>query len=135
MYNAKTNKFWGTWKTKVCDSNYVLPNIEGAINEKQASELFKFNFEKITNSVDKKFNDEMSQNLKKSMSSSSLAYKVLNLNVPDRISFNAFLIDIATSKLHSGKAAGIDNLQKEHLINAHPVLYVTLSKLFYIYFL
>ena len=65
LYSVKPKKCWGTWKTKVCDSNYVLPNIDGATNEKSASDLFKRYFEKITNSVDEKFNDKMFQKLKK----------------------------------------------------------------------
>src|ERR1700759_4361241 len=61
LYNGRTAKFWGTWKNKVCDSNYVLPNIEGSNNEKSALELFKMYFDRITNSVDEKFNTKMSQ--------------------------------------------------------------------------
>jgi hypothetical protein len=44
--------------------------------------------------------------------------------------FNALLIDIAISKIDYGKAVGVDGLQKEHLVKAHPILYVTLSRLF-----
>ena len=113
LYNAKTNKFWGTWKNKVCDSNYVLPNIDGATNEETASELFKSYFDKIANSMDDKYNIDMSQKLKKLMSSRSLAYKSGNVKDLDCNAFNALLIDIGISKLHSGKAAGIDNLQNE----------------------
>ena len=47
LYNAKPNKFWGIWKTKVCDSNYVLPNIDGATNEKAASDSLNFILRKL----------------------------------------------------------------------------------------
>jgi hypothetical protein len=40
------------------------------------------------------------------------------------------LVSRAISKLHLGKASGFDTLQTEHLINAHPILHVVLSKLF-----
>ena len=68
------------------------------------------------------------------ISCTSLANKLRNVKELNCASFNAVLIDIAISKLHNGKAAGINNLQKEHLVNAHPILYVALSKLFYLIF-
>ena len=95
----KPKKFWGTWKTKVCDSNYVLSNIDGATNVKSASDLFKRYFEKITKSVDEKFNDKMFQKLKKIIPSSTLTNELRNIEGLDRASFNAVLIDIAISKL------------------------------------
>jgi len=52
----------------------------------------------------------------------------------DRGLFNITLIDIAVSKLKSGKAPGAVKLQKEHLLFAHPILYDVLSKLFYLIF-
>ena len=55
-----------------------------------------------------------------------------NSMILDRQLFTPTLIDIAVTKLHSGKAPGVDLLQKEHLLNAHPILYDALANLFYL---
>ena len=47
---------------------------------------------------------------------------------------NAVLLEMSISKLNNSKAVGIDGLQKEHLTNAHPILYSTRAKLFYLMF-
>ena len=39
-------------------------------------------------------------------------------------------MDFAVSQLHTGKAAGLDLLQAEHLTNSHPSLYKILSLLY-----
>ena len=52
----------------------------------------------------------------------------------DQELFNPTLIDMAVTKLNAGKAAGVDMLQMEHIVNAHPILYDIIAKLFYLIF-
>ena len=48
----------------------------------------------------------------------------------NRISIDSELIGFCIDKLHVGKSPGLDKLQAEHLLYAHPVLYVILARLF-----
>jgi len=46
--------------------------------------------------------------------------------------FNAEIIGLSIAKIKHGKAPGFDRLQVEHLVNAHPIVYSILSKMFYL---
>ena len=50
----------------------------------------------------------------------------------DMYKFDVELIECVSSKMKRGKAAGLDELTIEHVICSHPVLFVILSKLFYL---
>ena len=111
----------------------MLPNIEGAKSEQMAVESFKTYFRDLGNAVDHSFDTEMSNKFRnlyfqhKNARSNDMHMLTSNL-------FNITLIEMAVCKLHNGKSPGLDQLQKEHLTYAHPVLYEILAKLFYIIF-
>ena len=48
----------------------------------------------------------------------------------DEYKFDIELVEIVISQMKRSKAAGLDELTSEHLINAHPVLVAILSKFF-----
>jgi len=130
LYNGDSSNFWGTWKKKVCENSRTLPNIVGTVSEATACDMFKAHFNNICNSVDSKFDANMSLKVQELITQNSQA-RSSEVGVKfDHNIFNAALIDIAISKIEFGKSVGIDGLQKEHLVNAHPILYVILSKLF-----
>lgn len=131
LYNEEGAKFWKIWKNKAANNPFSLPKIEGASSESSACNMFKSYFAQL-NTSDSDFDSKMHRNyqlLRKQRSVFNIVHEVKELN---RDLYNALLIDISVSKLKNNKAAGIDGLQKEHLIFAHPIVYITLSKLFYI---
>ena len=48
----------------------------------------------------------------------------------DEYKFDIELVETVFSEMKRGKAAGLDELTIEHLVNSHPVLVVILTKLF-----
>ena len=86
----------------------------------------------ICNTVDMAFEKRMQlkfNNLFRLCTLNKSAQQYLDCSI-----FNATLTDTAMSKLNNSKAIGMDKLQKQHLIYAHPILYSTLSNLFYFMF-
>lgn len=128
LYSGKLTKFWKTWKTKVCENKQIIPNIEGTYSELEAVKSLKVYFEKLCNSIDEKFDENISKRLQEKLT----LLKSVTYHGPNRLQFNPTLIELCVSKLHSGKSPGFDMLQKEHLKNAHPILYDIIAKLFYI---
>lgn len=133
LYNHNSVKFWSTWKNKICNKPSTV-KIKGCTTEEGALLLFKDYFENISNSTDEKYEQKMSKILDEEFTKRKLisTYKKGSDDV-DRSVFSVTLVDIAVSKIKPGKAAGLDNLQKEHLDRAHPILYEILSKLFYLF--
>ena len=130
LYNGDSKKFWEIWKKKVCERSRTLPNIAGAVSESTACDMFKTHFSNVCNSVDPSFDANMSLKVQELILQKSNACSHNVGMKRDLKLFNATVIDIAISKIDYGKSIGIDGLQKEHLVNAHPILYVALSKLF-----
>lgn len=131
LYNGKGNQFWKTWKGKVCGSEKAKVNIEGASADISASEIFKLHFEKACSTVDIDYEKCMQQKFNELLNIRRRNNTLYYNNYLDRSVFNAMLIDMAVSKLNNSTAVGVDHLQKQHLIYAHPMLYSILAKLFY----
>lgn len=132
LYNKDGVNFWNTWKNKVNENPQSTPAIQGAESEESACKIFKNHFEKLGNSIDSDFENIMLRKYNNYALKNNISQIVHNdVNVSLDM-FTCTLIDISISKLNNSKSVGIDNLQKEHLIKAHPVLYAVLAKLFYL---
>ena len=130
LCNKNSTQFWNTWNSKVCNKEKSLPRIEGASCEASAAGIFKNYFETVSNSVDQNFELNMSRKINNLLRSRNSKIDEMHTMHIVSNSFNIMLIDMAVSKLHNGKAAGLDNLQLLHIIKAHPILYDVLAKLF-----
>lgn len=129
LLQKESRSFWSTWKRKVCKTNEKLPCIDGCFDETINNEKFRKFFEK-TCTVNTNAHDTNMRNLFLSKMS-RLSNDVIDNSVQMDM-FNVNIISQCVSKLKAGKAPGFDGLQVEHLVNAHPILYYILSKLFYI---
>jgi hypothetical protein len=69
---------------------------------------------------------QISENLRIRLTNPFLKNKNLNEN----LQINAEIVGIAITKLKTGKSPGFDQIVTDHLVNAHPILIVVLSKLF-----
>ena len=122
--------FWKTWKSKVCRSKQSIPCVDGSNDESIVTEKFREYFQNIctVNSAEHdahitdKFNSRLSDFSKSKSDQMHWAESDYTISVE--------LVDFAMNELHAGKAAGLDQLQTEHLINSHPILYKILSLLF-----
>jgi hypothetical protein len=122
--------FWKTWKSKVCRSKQSIPCVDGSNDESIVTEKFRNYFQNIftVNSAEHdahitdKFNSRLSDFSKSKSDQMHWAESDYTISVE--------LVDFAMNELHAGKAAGLDQLQTEHLINSHPILYKILSLLF-----
>jgi hypothetical protein len=127
--NKNSNSFWNTWKHKVCATSDVLPCIDGSYDDSVNCEKFKNYFASIcipnSNAYDQKMKQAFALKLE------SYLKEQYNCDINSDC-FNAEIIKLSIEKLHIGKAAGLDNLQTEHLTNAHPILHMVLAKLFYL---
>lgn len=132
LYQGNGAKFWQTWKSKALNNQQVTPKIKGAKSEASACQIFKSYFDKLYNNNDNDFDNSMYNNYHALLKQRSKHAASINSTELNRELYNTVLIDIAVNKLNNSKAVGIDGLQKEHLVHAHPLLYTTLSKLFYI---
>lgn len=131
--NCKSgSKFWNTWKSKAVNKPPILPKIVGANSESSACNVFKEYFKELYGSVDNDFDSKMHNKFKTLLQQRSTFNKSLGVKELDRDLYNATLIDIAVNKLNNNTASGIDGLQKDHLKFAHPVVYSTLAKLFFV---
>lgn len=132
LCNKNKTNFWKIWKGKVCNNGKVIPKIEGSHSVELASDKFKLYFEDLNNNVDNEFESAMESKFNSLLNSREVKDSPLSNCTIDPYSYSVLLIDVAVSKLHSGKAPGIDNLIKEHLVYSHPMLYEILARLFFI---
>ena len=128
LINKKSNVFWKTWKSKVCESKTTLPCIDGSFDETVINRKF-VDFFKNTCTVNSTHHDSAMRQalIEKLCDYSKTGQGDYN---GESSSINAEVISSCINKLHVGKACGLDKLQCEHLLYAHPILYVILSKLF-----
>jgi len=57
-------------------------------------------------------------------------YPIPTTNIINLIHFDAELVETIIKEMKLGKAAGLDGLSVEHLINGHPILPGILARLF-----
>jgi hypothetical protein len=122
--------FWKTWKNKVCKSKQSIPCVDGSNDESIVTEKFRNYFQNIctVNSAEHDANVTSIFNSRLSDYSKDKGDRLYTAESDYTISVE--LVDFAMNELHVGKAAGLDQLQTEHLINSHPILYKILSLLF-----
>ena len=106
----------------------MLPCIDGSYDDSINCEKFKNYFAAICTPNSKEYDQKMKGAFELKLDS---YLKDLRFSYIRSDHFNAEIVRLSIEKLHSGKAAGLDNLKAEHLTNAHPVLNTILAKLFY----
>ena len=127
LMSKNSTSFWNTWKHKVCSTKDILPCIDGCYDDFKNCEAFKNYFASVCTVNSQDFDSRMRIEFRDRLATYSESTPI---NIINCDSFNSTLIRLSIAKLHAGKAAGIDNLQAEHLINAHPILHEILAKLF-----
>jgi len=120
------NNFWKTWKIKFgkCKSNISLKTFDNCKEDNDVTNKFADYFEQACSPNSRMKNSEKLQ----------LFLTRLSDYAGDQVSsqppVDVEMLDSIISKLHLGKASGIDKLSAEHLRYSHPIVTSILVKLF-----
>jgi len=117
------NKFWKKWKQHFSKKSTAPLHINGHTQAESIAEKFKQSFSDscFDSYCDKSSFDELCMHLHS---------ETEMLDASTNNVFSVSDIEKALSSLKGGKAAGVDNIVKEHLTHSHPALIVHLKLLF-----
>ena len=116
--------FWKCWRSKFEKKNKSSQVIDGLADDTQIAEAFAEHFRKTCTSVNEGQSDRLRSMLRERR------HDYVGSPFLDEYMFDVELVDNILSQMKIGKAAGLDELTIEHLVNSHPVLVVILSKFF-----
>jgi len=117
-------KFWKCWNSKFEKGNKCCKYIDGMADDVQIAEAFAEHFRKTSTSL----NEVQNSHLKFQYADRRKDY--VGDPLTDTYIFDAELVEAVCCKMKLGKAAGLDELTVEHIINSHPVLISILARLF-----
>ena len=109
--------FWHTWNAKFGKNSSSCPALAGYASEADASTQFA--------DICKPNNESRNEDLKQEFIS-----RIQNYSVHSQTNITVELIDRCIRRMKTGKAAGSDRTEAEHLLNAHPILVSLLNVLF-----
>ncbi len=117
-------EFWKCWNSKFSSKSPKCLQVDGLINSKEIADNFARHFAKSCSVLTKDVSDELFEQYE-SQRSNYVGTPLLEEN-----SFDAELVENVISEMKRGKAAGLDGITVEHLINCHPILPGILARLF-----
>jgi hypothetical protein len=120
LLQKNNGSFWKTWNAKFGNKPKQSKIIEGLSDDNMIANAFAENFA-ANSSVNRTVNDEF-----------AFKQRLLHYSGDTTNNFEVTveLVDSIISKLKHGKSAGFDNLTVEHLQFCHPIVVVTISKMF-----
>jgi exonuclease III len=116
--------FWKCWKSKFETVNKSNKIINGLSDESEIAEAFAEYFCKICTTS----NEQQNSHLRSVYRNKRQSY--IGGCFLDSYKFDIELIETVSSQMKRGKAAGLDELTTEHIVNSHPVLMSILTRLF-----
>jgi len=119
------DRFWKCWKSKFKKQNTSSkPMIDGLADEVKIAEAFAEHFRETCTS----FNDN--SNLRLMSAYNIRREKYVGDPFVDMYKFDVQLVERVVFTMKRGKAAGLDELTGEHIVNSHPILISILTRLF-----
>lgn len=122
LLSKDTTAFWKTWECKFKSRRKSPPTVDGCRQHGDIANIFANNFQNAC----RPNNAECHEKLKDQFLTEYMDYDPGSTFSPVTVE----LIDLCMRKMKRGKAAGLDGIETEHLIHAHPRLCVLLSLLF-----
>jgi len=115
--------FWNCWNSKFASHSKCV-EVDGCVDGNVIVEKFADHFSKCyvahnTDRANRLFDDYV-----------KLRENYIGLPFNCNGTFDAELVGNIISSIGHGKAAGLDNLTAEHLLNSHPIISTLLAKLF-----
>lgn len=124
LISKNTNEFWKTWKNKVNNKQSTKIHLQDNLTSKIAAQKFAEYFEGVCSPNSNDFNIAKNKEFKdKLMKYTGTAYN-------EKYNITAQVIEIALSKMKTGKSPGFDNITTEHIRYSHPIIASLLAKLF-----
>jgi hypothetical protein len=115
--------FWKSWKSKF-DSVNKCVEVEGHVDARNIADNFGSHFSKLYVANNKLRADELhTEYVQRRAQYNGFPIIIDTL-------FDADLVSHVVDDLHRGKAADLDGLSAEHLLNSHPIISCILAKLF-----
>ena len=120
------DRFWRKWNNKFSKRHASPTNVNGLTNDKDIANEFR------KSSSDVYFNSYVdTEGTSKCMDTiQNLLLSDLDNSIVDANIFSVTDIENAIKSLKGGKAAGLDSLTKDHIVNSHPAVIVHLKLLF-----
>ena len=125
LLNKDSTQFWKTWNNKVVNKKDAKIEIVGGGSDEEIAHKFAEHFKKCCTPNSHNFNTKKKEKFYSLMKDYSG-----DLKSTKQLIISAELICISVDKLNSGRAAGLDGIVTEHIVNCHPIIYSLLSKLF-----
>ena len=122
LISKSGTSFWKCWKSKFEKNNKSSQIIDGLADDTHIAEAFAQHFRKTCTSI----NDVQSNRLRSMFFDRRHDY--IGSPFLDEYLFDVELVENVFSQTKRRKAAGLDELTIEHLVNSHPVLVAILSK-------
>ena len=116
--------FWKCWNSKFERHNRTNNLFNGLTSDVEVAESFAEYFQRTCSN----FNVE--QNTRLCSIYNDRRYNYTGDPLLDEYHIDAELVETVCCEMKRGKAAGLDDLTIEHIINSHPVLITILAKLF-----
>jgi hypothetical protein len=127
LMSKSSTSFWKTWKNKVSGNVKSKKGaIDGFSDDETVTNLFKDYFQQACNHNSSDFNVNSRLDYERRLPGYESQWYT-----PDISIFNAEIVALAVANVHNGKAAGRDGLVVEHITHCHPIIYLTLARLFY----
>ena len=116
--------FWKCWRAKFGKNSNNCEQVDGCVDNVDIVDKFVNSFCKAYSSNDAHRSAVLNEEYLK-LRSNYCGLPLTNQNI-----FDVELLEAVLSKLKRGRAAGLDTLSAEHLLNSHPALPCFLSELF-----
>ena len=117
-----SNAFWKTWQTKFKTKLKPPLCVDGFSDPTDIANVFATNFKAACSPNNEYVNNKLKEQFQKKFSQYNPAssHEVMSVE----------LVDQCIRKMKLGKAPGLDGIETEHLVHAHPRLVVLISLLF-----
>ena len=124
LVNKNGPDFWKCWRSKFGKNSNNCVQVEGCVDDDIIADKFVSSFSQVYSSNDVLRSAELDDEYCK-LRSNYCGLPLTGLNI-----FDVELVETVLSQMKRSRAAGLDSLTAEHLINCHPALPSLLSELF-----
>src|SRR6218665_2861137 len=122
LLSKDTTAFWKTWKSKFKSKRKASVTVDGFTEPNKIANDFATNFKNACSPNNETHNQDLKNKFLARFSQYHPACKFSTVSVEG--------VDQCIRKMKRGKAPGLDRIEAEHLVHAHPRLCVLLSLLF-----
>ena len=130
LLNKEGSEFWKCWRSKLCSASakHKPIQVDGLTKDCDIANLFSSHFQNVCKISSPEVNNKLQEIYKSRRSTYN------GLSFTSDLIFDAECVEKIVCEMKRGKAAGLDGITVEHLVNCHPCLPTLLAKLFNLIF-